>query len=217
LYEIWSDDYRNKRQYRIVIPVVFYHGKSAWNLPVHFLDNFDVNNNLKDYMLDFCYLLFDTNVWEPDLKNPETDNINLLCSMMLMKMAFHNDWDGVLSIFRLLDEKGLLADRNKLIFMFKYIGSTQEVDQKSFIDLLEEYDEGGDIMPVADLLKEEGRKEGMTVSKQDTLIKLMELRFNIKKTDKDFIKSVHDLDKLDKATEAILTEDKKENVLDLLK
>jgi putative endonuclease len=105
-YEAWSTDFRRKRKYRVVIPVVFYHGKSAWNLPIHFIDNFDVNENLKTFMLDFSYLLFDTNKWHPGLENPKTDNIYLLCSMMLMKMAYHNDWDGVVSILGLLKEKG---------------------------------------------------------------------------------------------------------------
>ena len=221
LYEAWSTDFRRKREYRVVIPVVFYHGKSAWNLPIHFIDNFDVNANLKAFMLDFSYLLFDTNKWHPDLENPETDNTYLLCSMMLMKMAYHNDWDGVVSILRLLKEKGLLGDRKSLIFIFKYIGRTQEVDKESFIDLLKEYDEGGDIMPVADLLIKEGEERGIiygeTKRLQQTLIKLISLKFSITDSEKDFIKSVTDLDKLDKATEAILSEDNKEKLLSLLK
>jgi len=221
LYEAWSTDYRRKREYRVVIPVVFYHGKSEWNLPVHFIDNFDVNENLKAFMLDFSYLLFDTNKWDSDINNPETDNIYLLCAMMLMKMRNHNDWDGVKSILRLMREKGLLADRQRVIFIFKYIVYTQEVDKESFIDLLKEYDEGGDIMPVADLIREEGiqigEQRGKIVSKQETLIKLIGKKCGITESEKDFIKSVTDLDKLDKATEAILFEDNKEKLLDLLK
>ena len=225
LYESWSTDYRRKKEYRVIIPVVFYHGKSEWNLPVHFIDNFEVSENLKAFMLDFSYLLFDTNKWHPDISNPETDNIYLLCAMMLMKMSYHNDFEGVKSILQLMDEKGLLADRQRVIFIFKYIVYTQEVDKKSFIDLLKEYDEGGDIMPVADLIREEGRKEGIQIgelkgkvaSKQETLIKQIHLKYGITDAEKDFIKSVTNLDKLDKATEAILSENNKEKLLDLLK
>jgi len=233
LYEAWSTDYRRKREYRVIIPVVFYHGKSEWNLSVHFIDNFEVSEDLKAFMLDFSYLLFDTNKWHPDLKKPETDNIYLLCSMMLMKMAYHNDWEGVKSILQLMDEKGLLSDRQRVIFIFKYIVYTQEVDKESFIDLLKGYDEGGDIMPVADLIREEGRKEGIQIGEQrgeqrgklkgeikrlqETLIKLIGKKYGITESEKDFIKSVTDLDKLDKATEAILSEDNKEKLLSLLK
>jgi len=76
-------------------------------------------------------------------------------------------------------------------------------------------------MPVADLIREEGREEGIiygeTKRLQQTLIKLISLKFSITDSEKDFIKSVTDLDKLDKATEAILSEDSKEKLLDLLK
>ncbi len=80
-------------------------------------------------------------------------------------------------------------------------------------------------MPVADLIREEGRKEGIQIgelkgkvaSKQETLIKQIHLKYGITDAEKDFIKSVTNLDKLDKATEAILSENNKEKLLDLLK
>jgi len=58
---------------------------------------------------------------------------------------------------------------------------------------------------------------GETKSKQDTIIRLMSLKFSITDSEKEFIKSVTDLDKLDKATEAILSEESKAKLLDLLK
>ena len=74
---------------------------------------------------------------------------------------------------------------------------------------------------LAERLETKGREEGIvygeTKSKQDTLIKQMHLKYGITDSEKDFIKSVTDLDKLDKATEAILSEDSKEKLLDLLK
>jgi len=44
----------------------------------------------------------------------------------------------------------------------------------------------------------------------------MRLKYGIAESEKAFIKSVTDLDKLDKAIEAILSEDNKEKLLSLL-
>jgi len=92
-------------------------------------------------------------------------------------------------------------------------------------------------MPVADLIREEGiqigEQRGIQIGEQrgiqigelkgeikrlqETLIKLIGKKYGITESEKDFIKSVTDLDKLDKATEAILSEDNKEKLLSLLK
>jgi len=58
---------------------------------------------------------------------------------------------------------------------------------------------------------------GETKRLQQTVIKQISLKYGITDSEKEFIKSVTDLDKLDKATEAILSEDSKAKLLDLLK
>ena len=65
--------------------------------------------------------------------------------------------------------------------------------------------------------EQRGELKGKIERTQELLIKQMHLKYGITESEKDFIKSVTDLDKLDKATEAILSEDNKEKLLDLLK
>ena len=33
MYEMWQKDFRLKKPFRVIIPVVFYHGTNKWNIP----------------------------------------------------------------------------------------------------------------------------------------------------------------------------------------
>jgi hypothetical protein len=60
----WEKDYNNNKLPRIIIPVVFYHGADQWKVPLSFADQFDVEDELKPFLLDYRYVLFDTNTWD---------------------------------------------------------------------------------------------------------------------------------------------------------
>ena len=47
IFNIIFEDYKNKKELRIVIPLVFYHGKNEWKIPANFSDIFDIDNCLK--------------------------------------------------------------------------------------------------------------------------------------------------------------------------
>jgi len=87
MYEMWQEDFRLKKPFRVIIPVVFYHGTNKWNIPERFLDNFHVSGDLKSYLLDFSYILFDTNRWNPDIEDLSNQNIYLMCSLTTSKVT----------------------------------------------------------------------------------------------------------------------------------
>jgi predicted transposase YdaD len=107
------------------------------------------------------------------------------------------------------------------LLIFDYIVNKKDIREEEFIEVVKEA-VGGDKMPtLAERWIQQGEQRGIiygeTKSKQDTIIRLMSLKFSITDSEKEFIKSVTDLDKLDKATEAILSEESKAKLLDLLK
>ncbi|MCU0290194.1 MAG: Rpn family recombination-promoting nuclease/putative transposase, partial [Acidobacteria bacterium] len=63
MYLMWQKDMSNGNPLRVIIPLVFYHGKDEWDIPKSFLDKFAVSNEIKKFLLDFSYLLFDTKDW----------------------------------------------------------------------------------------------------------------------------------------------------------
>jgi len=57
IYSMLELDFNNKKDFRIIIPLVFYHGERKWKIPRYFLDLYDVNDDIKQFLLNFSYLL----------------------------------------------------------------------------------------------------------------------------------------------------------------
>ena len=80
MVEEWQKDIDEKRPLRIIIPIVFYHGERDWKIPQSFVDQFDVEDEVKEFLLDYRYFLFDAKLWDFRAeKNKELkDNVFLL-------------------------------------------------------------------------------------------------------------------------------------------
>ncbi len=151
----------------MILPLVFYHGKSRWNIPDEFNKQFRVNNELKKFLLNFRYILFDTNRWENFESEPEVKrNIFLLTSLMLMKSAGNNNFEIIEKIFDFWREKGFIdnAKDSKLVFFMTYIMNTKDISFKKLVNIIDEKKlPGGEIMPsLAQRLTEQGKLEGKT-------------------------------------------------------
>ena len=199
---VWEKDIINKKNLRIIIPVVFYHGKQKWNLPETFVDQFDVDDEFKQFMLNYRYVLFDTNQWNlRDESNRELrENVFLFSAMALMKASFKNDLDTIREILNLWHEKGFIKEKNIVLFFLIYISQTHNISINLLDKMLEESKiQGGDIMQtLAEQLKEEGIKigeergenRGMIKKAKETAKKMLEKDFDV-----DVIMEITGLDK----------------------
>ena len=50
MYLMWNKDIGENKPLRVIIPLVFYHGKKKWKLPVKFLEQFKIKEELKNYL-----------------------------------------------------------------------------------------------------------------------------------------------------------------------
>jgi len=64
MYLMWEKDGNEKKPLRVIIPLVFYHGKDPWQIPTQFAQQFAVADVFKRFLLNFEYVLFDTNQWD---------------------------------------------------------------------------------------------------------------------------------------------------------
>ncbi len=60
IYTMYENDNVNKKDFRIIIPLVFFHGTNEWDIPEEFKDLFTVNDSVKNYMMNFKLLLYET-------------------------------------------------------------------------------------------------------------------------------------------------------------
>jgi len=174
---VWEEDFNANKPPRIIIPIIFYHGKDKWKVPGSFLEQFDVDEELKGFLLDFRYILFDTNPWDfRDESNLELkDNVMLFTAMVLMKAALTNDRQAIQEIFQFWHEKGFLANREIVLFFMGYIFHTHKIKLEQLNQMLEESKiKGGEIMQtLAQQLKREGKIEGKIEEKLETAKRML--------------------------------------------
>ena len=191
----WEKDYNAGEDPRLIIPVVFYHGAKKWKVPQAFADQFDVDDEIKPYLLNYSYILFDTNPWDfraesnKELKN----NVFLFTALVLLKAAYTNDMEAILEIFRFWHERGFTENKDIVLFFIRYISQTQEIKQAQLKEILEKGKiDGGDIMPtlaqqfkeefmetLGPQLKEEGIKIGVANKAVETAKKMIHKGFDI--------------------------------------
>jgi predicted transposase/invertase (TIGR01784 family) len=159
----WEKDSNNNKPPRVIIPVVFYHGADQWKIPMSFADQFDVDDELKRFLLDYRYVLFDTNNWDfRDESNKELKkNVFLFTSMVFMKAAYKNDTEAIMEIFNFWHERGFIENKDIVLFFLAYISHTHEISRDKLKKMLDDSKiGGGEIMPtLAQQFKEEFREE----------------------------------------------------------
>lgn len=160
---VWEQDINANQPLRVIIPIVFYHGEKEWNVPESFVDQFAVDDDIRHFLLDFRYILFDTNSWDfRDESNKELkDNVFVFTMLVLMKAAFKNDKEAILEIFQFWHERGFTQNKEIVLFFLAYISHTQSINQEQLIKMLEESKiDGGELMQtLAQQLKIEEKKE----------------------------------------------------------
>jgi len=165
MYLMWQKDTDAGKPLRVIIPIVFYHDKYEWKMPQSFNDQFEVNKEVKEYLLNYKYVLFDTNYWDLEDKRNEKlkDNVNLMAYLFLMKNAFNKSMDALKRLIKFWIKRGLEEDTDLIISSLNYIVSTQNIDPEKIIEILEESEiQGGDIMQsLAQRWVEQGFEQGI--------------------------------------------------------
>ncbi len=202
MYLMWQRDLDAKRPLRVIVPFIFYHGKAKWDIPRNFNEQFDVSDEMREFLLNYRYILFDTADWNfQDERNAGLrDNVFLLTALAVMKSAFNNDIDAIREIFNLWQEKGFTNDKEKALFFLAYISETKDLSRDKLEKLLEESKiDGGDIMlTLADRLRKEGEERGEKRGEKIGEKRGMEKK--AKETARNLFELGIDIDKISKAT-----------------
>ncbi len=123
IYSIFEQDQRMKKPFRMIIPLVFYHGKKKWNIPYCLSDLYTCGEEIKKYLLNFCYIVYNTKYLDKD--NPNIilqNNIILFSSLIALKSAFEKGIAGfslIIETLKGLREAGINID--KAIIIIEYI------------------------------------------------------------------------------------------------
>jgi hypothetical protein len=199
----------------VIIPIIFYHGRSTWNYPLSFDNLFEKDKpELEQYIPRFKADLIDAGGYEK--ADPEA-GLLFQAAMTLFKYSFRGLEDHVSEILRII--AGSPLDRRTKDFLsaiFRYIliagrkGNRDRIDKAVEEFKMKEVQES--YMTMADELMEEGKIE----EKQQVLVRLLRKKFGLLEEERVRISAVHDPDILDSALDEIITAERKEEVLRLL-
>jgi hypothetical protein len=122
--------------------------------------------NIKQYLLDFKYVLFDAGRWNfrDEKYNDVRKNVFMFSGMVLMKSAYRNDFNTIREILELWHEKGFSKDKETLKVFLLYITQTQEIKYNQLEKILEESKiDGGEIMQT---LAQELENKGILIGEE---------------------------------------------------
>ena len=165
-YLMLEEDHNAKRNFRIIIPVVFYHGKGKWNLDRKFSDFINVSQEFKPYVLSFEHLLFDTADFKLSKGNNFGRNAYLMSAISLMKEMHGMDSEKMATLFKYISESGLIKKNDILFVLIEYLAKSNDVEEKEVVNIIRKElgSEAEDVMPsLAQRWVEEGKEKGIKI------------------------------------------------------
>jgi len=130
---------------------------------------------LKEYCLNYRYILFDTHRWnfDEEVKTKISENIEMFTSIMMLKSAFEKNIDFLIKIIDFLSQNDFIdinrpAESSHLIILLEYISQTKDISFDELNNIMKKTGIKGDnIMPtLAQRLADKGKKEGIQIGMQ---------------------------------------------------
>ena len=166
-YLMLEEDYNTKRKFRIIVPIVFYHGKTKWKIEKSFAQTMKVPELLKKYVLNFEYMLFDTRDFDLSQNEMFGKNVYLMSAISLMKNRKSMTAEKMTRLFEYLVKGGMQNDLDLIVILLKYLLSTNKVEESEVADIIRKElgSKAEELMPSLakkwfEQGKEEGREEG---------------------------------------------------------
>ena len=213
MVKIWEQDLKTRKgtlshEFPPIIPLVLYHGASRWNVARQFSLFFRCPEELKSFLPDFRYALYDMSSYSHD----EIKGMVLLkVTLLLFRYIFHKELrDRLPEILCLLSElKGKHSGLEYLETVLTYLSSgTDKVDEDDIRQAVEKafLPIGGEIMPtLAEKWMEQGFQQGIQQGVQQGILQrarenvaeVLEIRFGtVTKTVLKKLKEIDDPDLL---------------------
>ncbi len=163
-YLMFEEDHKAKRKFRIIIPVVFYHGHGKWNVKGSFFESISVPQYLKKYALNFEYIFYDTKDFQLSQSDSFGRNAFLMSALSLLKEHGRMNTEKFRTLVKYIKNSGLAKNEDSVLILLRYFTMTNEVAQKDVADIIKSElgEEAEDIMPsLGRKIYNEGREEGL--------------------------------------------------------
>ena len=136
MLNMWKKDFEEKNPLRVIVPLVFYHGKSKWDMPDEYVKQFKVDEEITKYLLNFKYLLFNTSEHEfdPEKIQEFKNNIALYTTLMLYKDTIKKNIKIIKKIFDFWGENDFIGGSHVFISIIHTKNPIQFIQIQKTID-----------------------------------------------------------------------------------
>jgi predicted transposase/invertase (TIGR01784 family) len=182
----WLKDNPKTKSLPLIIPMVLYQGKGKWTAPSDMRGMIalpkESHSDWQTFVPAFTYTVIPVN--QDDILNRFSDWHSRHILELLATALVRNDVQRLKQAFKALEaiakdgDDDLAYLRTALTYLFSVSG---DVDKNLFEAQIKELNDNQlkkEAMSIAELLKQEGRQEGILQSRQDDVVEVLELRFN---------------------------------------
>jgi len=156
-----------------IIPIVFYHGKDAWDIPTNFQSLLDVPAALREYMPEFRYHLVNlSGIADEELKGDEALKAELLVFKYIKRDELKEQLGKVVRLAADISDAQLA--KTTLDVILEYLSNAKTVLTNGDVEkvILEVEEERGDKMSnFIEVWIERGKQEGLQQGLQEGLRK----------------------------------------------
>lgn len=181
---VWEEDFKMRKELTPIIPIVFYHGRKKWNVSLSLSEYYkDLPVELIDYLMDFKYLIFDTNhIEDKEIKQLISRNRILLLALDVFRDIYKGaDKTHVLKVFEDLVE---IIEAHKdefredIVFWAQmtimYVQGVMKIEPEEIHEMLKKKQRTKKVIrPVFEIWRE----EGFLMEAQESVLDVLQERF----------------------------------------
>lgn len=163
MLSIWNYYLEDIHQLVGIIPIVFYHGQDAWDIPTNFQSLLDVPEILRDYMPEFRYHLINlAQIADEDIKGDEALKAELLVFKYIQRSELKEQLGKVIRLAADISDEQVAKLTLNVILEYLSNAKTELTKEQVEKVLKEVKEERGDKMSnFIDMWVEQGKQVGM--------------------------------------------------------
>lgn len=169
MVRIWEQSLKQKQSLLPVLPLVIYHGRSHWRIPLEFEALLEVPEVLKPYVPAYQYWVCDLSRYsDEEIQGVITLRVGLLLLKYIFRADLRHRFGEIISLLRAISERRTGLEYLEVILRYVANSAERMSEEELRQVVIEVIEEGGELMPtLVEQWLERGRQEGLERGREE--------------------------------------------------